>query len=565
MNLVAVQNQLKSLSDQQLAQELMSPTGAAPGFLILSELKNRKDMRTSFPTEMPQGSMADEYGKGLMSGGAPNLYGAMGQSQATGQATPYGGGNVMAQRMPNPMGGAASPQAQMPKAFAEGGGVGDIDIMRRAGRQYGIGVMPPQGEATDYYEGMHTPPIFSESPYIQAMPNGSPRALGQVQRRFVDRSVDPLSDMRMGRVPPPIAPEPRGAITLPRPDWSAYPSPVEGSPNIVAEAPPRVQPSYGQFSGPAMAGGLQAMLNRTELPPAAPEGGTPTESPLGGGPPVAANSSPGGSGGAGGPSSPQAAAASGGPGGLAEWIKMVRENMPETKYDKLHADNAKARADLMHQREVDKGLALLQAGLGVLAGTSSNAGVNIGRGGMMGVQAYGQMSKDTQNAERDLRRDTSALAIAEGNQESRSYDRAIAMWQKQQDSLQRHLDRQAAAGVAASNSADRAADRKEARELAEISGVLNEVKANAGAIHNLRRDYAAAIDPLKGGSPTSPEALEIKRQIGDLQQQQESSMEYLRARRGERDTKKGRAPVQPKKVAPAGVYVPGQGIQWSSP
>lgn len=61
MNILQIQDKLKDLSDQQLVSEMTNPSGAAPQFLVLSEMKRRKEMRARASTpQAPQGSMAEE-------------------------------------------------------------------------------------------------------------------------------------------------------------------------------------------------------------------------------------------------------------------------------------------------------------------------------------------------------------------------------------------------------------------------------------------------------------------------------------------------------------------------
>ena len=47
-NIIEVQENLKDLPDQTLIQEMRMPTGNAPQFLVLSELKRRKRMRDDY-------------------------------------------------------------------------------------------------------------------------------------------------------------------------------------------------------------------------------------------------------------------------------------------------------------------------------------------------------------------------------------------------------------------------------------------------------------------------------------------------------------------------------------
>lgn len=67
MNILQVQDRLKDLSDQQLAREMSNPTGAAPQYLVLTELQRRKKMRESAAPQQsgPQPSMAEEAVAGI--------------------------------------------------------------------------------------------------------------------------------------------------------------------------------------------------------------------------------------------------------------------------------------------------------------------------------------------------------------------------------------------------------------------------------------------------------------------------------------------------------------------
>lgn len=58
MNMLQVQDALKSASDNQLMREMQNPSGLAPQFLVLSEMKRRKDMRSR--ATPPQGTVAED-------------------------------------------------------------------------------------------------------------------------------------------------------------------------------------------------------------------------------------------------------------------------------------------------------------------------------------------------------------------------------------------------------------------------------------------------------------------------------------------------------------------------
>ena len=48
MNIIDLQDNLKNLPENALMKEMQQPTGSAPPFLILGELKRRKQMRDDY-------------------------------------------------------------------------------------------------------------------------------------------------------------------------------------------------------------------------------------------------------------------------------------------------------------------------------------------------------------------------------------------------------------------------------------------------------------------------------------------------------------------------------------
>lgn len=59
MNLLSIQNDLKGVSDQDLARMMQSPDSTAPSYLVLSEIRRRKDMRTR-AGDMPSSTVAED-------------------------------------------------------------------------------------------------------------------------------------------------------------------------------------------------------------------------------------------------------------------------------------------------------------------------------------------------------------------------------------------------------------------------------------------------------------------------------------------------------------------------
>jgi len=65
----------------------------------------------------------------------------------------------------------------------------------------------------------------------------------------------------------------------------------------------------------------------------------------------------------------------------------------KSEYDLIREDIMNQREELKRQKQEDKYMAILQAGLGMMAGTSPNAFANIGQGASAGIAQYGASGK----------------------------------------------------------------------------------------------------------------------------------------------------------------------------
>jgi hypothetical protein len=64
MNIIKLQNELKSVPDDALIGYVQNPTGNVPSYLALSELQRRKDMRAKYQAQQaPQSSVAEDLGQ----------------------------------------------------------------------------------------------------------------------------------------------------------------------------------------------------------------------------------------------------------------------------------------------------------------------------------------------------------------------------------------------------------------------------------------------------------------------------------------------------------------------
>ena len=124
MNILKVQDTLKNLSDAQLAQEIRMPSGAAPQFLVMTEMQRRQKMRAAAQNTGEKPSIAEEMAGEAPpeqamppEGPPPQNAGIMGLPDAT------AAGNVMKARItgqPQQMGDMT---ALPPQGMAEGGAV----------------------------------------------------------------------------------------------------------------------------------------------------------------------------------------------------------------------------------------------------------------------------------------------------------------------------------------------------------------------------------------------------------------------------------------------------------
>ena len=114
MNIIELQERLKDLPEQSLMQEMQNPTGTAPQFLVLGELKRRKRMRDDYQRMQAQNTptVAEETvaAAGVPQQGIMQMARATAPKSAIAQNT---GVNDMMQR--------EATRAPQPEAMADGG------------------------------------------------------------------------------------------------------------------------------------------------------------------------------------------------------------------------------------------------------------------------------------------------------------------------------------------------------------------------------------------------------------------------------------------------------------
>ena len=124
MNILKVQDTLKNLSDSQLAQEIRMPSGAAPQFLVMTEMQRRQKMRAAAQNTGEKPSIAEEMAGEAPpeqdmppEGQPPQNAGIMSLPDAT------AAGNVMKARITGQPQQVGDMTALPPQGMAEGGAV----------------------------------------------------------------------------------------------------------------------------------------------------------------------------------------------------------------------------------------------------------------------------------------------------------------------------------------------------------------------------------------------------------------------------------------------------------
>ena len=128
MNIIDIQDNLKNLPEQALMQEMQRPTGSAPQFLVLGELKRRKQMRDDYKRQQnaDMKTVAEEV---VTAAGAPQE-GIMQMARSLNPNTNMAQDTGLAQATPVTPTQAPQPQPQAPQMMSGGG----IMRMARGGR-----------------------------------------------------------------------------------------------------------------------------------------------------------------------------------------------------------------------------------------------------------------------------------------------------------------------------------------------------------------------------------------------------------------------------------------------
>ena len=162
------------------------------------------------------------------------------------------------------------------------------------------------------------------------------------------------------------------------------------------------------------------------------------------------------------------------------WQQIQGLRLPN-RFDEITARNEEDLAKLRAGMEGQKGLALLQAGLGIMGGESPFAAVNIGRGAQAGVKQWNEATKEMRLAERDIRNAENQITIAKSARDDKLLEGAMKLQAQAQLRREAALDRANRSGIAAADRAQMMAlkekefefEKENRRERLEDSRITN--------------------------------------------------------------------------------------------
>lgn len=405
MNLLQVQDTLKNASDQQLMALMQAPDSTAPSYLVLSEIRRRKDMRAkqtpdsnrtvaeeltapqepagiqALQGQAPQGPMepdGTDAAQGMAAGGLASLR----RYQEGGVVRMQEGGNV-----------PRRPLSEMSQA--------DLNMI---GRHFNFGDF--QGGRFSGARPLGRPQYSLEEFQAEVFrrqnlnrPNELRRFIEDPESAFANRSPDQVNTQPiampggpLGNAPAaPAAGQPSASISDPYADQlPTSDEDVLGAPPPRAQSAPAAAPSGGAAAGAGAPASQTAGGAAASPPPAARQesaAGIRSLAPAAG---VAAPQEP----------------------NLADIMRRTGELFPDNMSgirDRMRED----RVDPAARRSEAVNMALIEAGLRIAGSRNPSLIGAIGEGALPAVQSYGQQLNQIRGEQRQSRQDELELAKQE--------------------------------------------------------------------------------------------------------------------------------------------------------
>jgi hypothetical protein len=446
MNIIQLQNMLRGAPDEALVNYVQNPQGQVPSYLVLSELQRRKDTRAKYQAEQaPESSVAEDLTQPAQPQGGLGMLADQPQMQDDDQG-------VASLPVPDDMYQEDSFAGGGIVAFEDGG-----DVKHYAKGDYVLSSdYDPEAYSTSYREGLAG--LESKYPVYSATdPYGNVRK--KAMKEYQSSVKTPYDDAiryyeeqglgykgKLGAVP---GTTPVRKLENARDEWLASQGTMPTTPVTKPSNEPDVkltgdsdtkqkgQPGVG-FDGSF----YDKMLKKEK---------TLQE--------------------------------------LSDEYKAVLGTDPTLagRQEKL----AKMEARAKRMEDMAPGMAMLEAGLGIAAGTSPFALANIGKGAMAGVKSYGdaqnkladleekRFSLDTELAKQQRAEQMAAITFGDRSRQHTEEMNKTVMLTKAKDKLTRdvaNLEANVAMNKAGATTAPKIKEIAEARAAYQGSKAQNEVK-----------------------------------------------------------------------------------------
>ena len=426
MNLLRIQDALKNASDQQLMQLMQAPDSTAPSYLVLSEIRRRKDMRAK---QAPEGQSNRTVAEDLT---APEDQGIRGM------------------QMPEEPPQDVSDQSGI-EAMREGGVVrmqAGGELSRRP-----LSEMSPE-ELRELRRQFDFGALANRMPNLPGV-----RSAGRPQYTLEELAAEDFRRQSMNRPNQPsrFMEDPESAFANRSPDQMIVQAPTPAEPTTTTQAqtqPP--PPATTTPTAPQPQPDPNAERNRTldslrSALPARPDENAERRAAARG------EGRPAGAAGA-------AAAPAATEGGLPTMADIYRQNQG------LFADGIGALRERAQQERVDPAarrseavnMALIEAGLRIAGSRNPSLVGAIGEGALPAVQSYGQQLGQIRAEQREARRDELELAKQELNRQFAVGQISATEYRTRMDNITRTniADRQERMVGARAAEADARADRR---------------------------------------------------------------------------------------------------------
>ena len=426
MNLIDIEDRLKDFSDQQLMQQMQRPDGMAPQFLVMSELKRRKEMRGRAPSQPDPSTVKDDLlSQGIGSGMPPPAP----PTQMPMPPQPMPPQQMPPQQMQMQMQQQQMPQDGIPR-FKHGALIGGSAVQPHPGSQPELHL----GNSSILTEGVLHPNQLSQTAREKRI------SAEKAQSGANSYAVKPRNLIQRQYAPGTLPPSMLGDVT-PKPE-----NPVPGyAENDIGLAPKKAfadgsQMYAGDFVTIDPARGGDFPNFGVDAPPAATSTNTAKQIS----PPAELVQRERLLSGVQLVERPSAATSNGGMNYADEIAKLTAPSAtagaPAAPAQNYYEGIEKKLAALQAaETGPNAGMALLRAGLGIAqaGGKGESTAAAIGAGGMAGLDAYEAQKKASETRNMALLGVESSLAGAKTKQ---SYDeQSLALQARQRDIAERSL------------------------------------------------------------------------------------------------------------------------------